>query len=325
MEPRPTVAHVTSCQCSAWYDRFRSITFRTRIIKLPEEFIDYLHEDGIFLPGPGTGSGFIYGSDSEEENEDPDGEGEVDERAPSFPDLEERIRLAIEELGGQDAQWMLTEGNMRCESVADVFLLLKSSDFVAHDLSHAFDNVVDENADGPEQFELVLRKWHNINPSTEFRCFVKDQVLVAISQRDYSNHYPFLLEAKDDIENAVAAFFHDQLKDKFKEPSLSVVVFDVYLSKIGGFIYLVDINPFSATTDSLLFTWDEILNATSISTRLVTHSNGSNSNQPMFASNRVPKDLLDFSQGATLEGFASRFMDELRLATERDKEDESEE
>jgi hypothetical protein len=37
----------------------------------------------------------------------------------------------------QDAKWVNFAGNLRCQSVGDVLLLLKSSDFIAHDLTHA--------------------------------------------------------------------------------------------------------------------------------------------------------------------------------------------
>ena len=68
--------------------------------------------------------------------------------------LEKRLREAIEELGGavfpkldwsapRDAGF-LRAGSLKCETPGDIFLLLKGSDFVAHDLTHAFDACVDE-------------------------------------------------------------------------------------------------------------------------------------------------------------------------------------
>jgi hypothetical protein len=64
-----------------------------------------------------------------------------------------------------------------------VYLLLKSSDFVTHDLSA--DSVFEGCADGdgvPEgyQLELVLRKWFAIDPSREMRAFVRDGMLVGM-------------------------------------------------------------------------------------------------------------------------------------------------
>lgn len=37
----------------------------------------------------------------------------------------------------QDATWISTTGTLKCDSPSEVFVLLKSSDFVVHDLAHA--------------------------------------------------------------------------------------------------------------------------------------------------------------------------------------------
>jgi D123 len=86
-------------------------------------------------------------------------------------------------------------------------MLLKSSDFVLHDLSveSVFEGCVDNNGDGDGdkreealardggrgqtkeededeyKLELVLRKWFAIEPSREMRAFVRDGVLVGES------------------------------------------------------------------------------------------------------------------------------------------------
>ena len=81
-------------------------------------------------------------------------------------------------------------------------MLLKSSDFVLHDLSAdsvfegCIDNKDDDNEEEEEEeearddgawgktktyeygLELVLRKWFAIDPSREMRAFVRDGVLV---------------------------------------------------------------------------------------------------------------------------------------------------
>ncbi len=69
-------------------------------------------------------------------------------------------------------------------------MLLKSSDFIVHDLSiesvlEGCTNVNsnDNNDDDQDQaslykLELVLRKWFAIDPSREMRAFVREGVLV---------------------------------------------------------------------------------------------------------------------------------------------------
>lgn len=83
-------------------------------------------------------------------------------------------------------------------SSGEVLLLLKSSDFVQHDLHRAFDNI--EQRGSRESGEvgyvptLALRKWSGLNPAMEFRCVVYDKAVVAICQRDTRSYYKFLTE-----------------------------------------------------------------------------------------------------------------------------------
>lgn len=81
---------------------------------------------------------------------------------------------------------MLAPSNpLKCTSPADVYLFLKSSDFVAHDLDPAtvFEGCVDQEEvpDKPlpsYELELVLKKWYNIETSRELRCFVRENILI---------------------------------------------------------------------------------------------------------------------------------------------------
>ena len=69
---------------------------------------------------------------------------------------------------------------LKCTTVDDVYLLLKSSDFVTHDLDHAYDDCEDAGqgeARSPE-YQLVLKKWFAMPKSHEFRCFVRGGRLI---------------------------------------------------------------------------------------------------------------------------------------------------
>lgn len=83
---------------------------------------------------------------------------------------------------------------------ADVHLLLKSSDFVLHDLTQPFKveskwthprvmiklNIILQDCEDhvinsePVKYDLVLRKWIEINPANEFRCFVRNKILIGM-------------------------------------------------------------------------------------------------------------------------------------------------
>lgn len=72
---------------------------------------------------------------------------------------------------------------LKCTSPADVYTLLKSSDFISHDTDPAsvFDGVEQENNSSsgpPYELELVLRKWYPVDHSRELRCFVRREQLI---------------------------------------------------------------------------------------------------------------------------------------------------
>ena len=56
-------------------------------------------------------------------------------------------------------------------------LLLKSSDRVAHDLCHAFDGCASRR-ERPPRACLALRKFYDLRPGREFRCFMHNHELV---------------------------------------------------------------------------------------------------------------------------------------------------
>jgi hypothetical protein len=91
---------------------------------------------------------------------------------------------------------------------------------------------------------------------------------------------------------------------------------DVYVSERQGKVYLLDINPFSVTTDSLLFQWEEILNqpaSESPELRVIeSQDQVQGASQPAFSTNRLPKEGVDLSNGASIEEFAARFHETLR-------------
>lgn len=160
----------------------------------------------------------------------------------------------------KDATWIAMKKNsMECSSANDIYLLLKSSDFVTHDLEHAFDDT-DPNTEQDLtkeniKFVLVLRKWFKVNPSCEFRCFVRDRQVVGICQRDL-NHFDFLFPLAEKIRHTVMEYYERVLKDTFPDPDL---VFDIYLPNPYEKVRLMDINPWAPRTDPLLFSWLELL------------------------------------------------------------------
>ena len=153
----------------------------------------------------------------------------------------------------------MKKNSMECSSPHDIYLLLKSSDFITHDLEHAFDDTAsDPDTDiKPEDinYVLVLRKWFKVNPSCEFRCFVRERRVIGICQRDL-NHFSFLFPLVERLRNSIMSYFDKTLKDTFPEGDF---VFDVYIPDPYDKVRLMDINPWAPRTDPLLFSWLELL------------------------------------------------------------------
>ncbi|KAK4632822.1 Cell division cycle protein [Fulvia fulva] len=274
--PPVTKSQIMHCSYHYWHPKYRAITPKARLIPLTQPFIDYLRADGIILPDDeepvdhwDSDSGVFSSSDNPEARDDSDDEEEVDVAA-DWRDVHQSIKSTIDELGGKvmpklnwsapkDATWM-NANTMECRTPSDIYLLLKSSDFVTHDLEHAFDDCVDTPDSTISQrdipYHLVLRKAvPTFNPSVEFRCFVRERKLLCICQRDL-NHFDFLLNMQDKLRSMIKEFFEVRLRDSFPDESFA---FDVYIPQPYDRVWLVDFNPWAPRTDPILFSWLELL------------------------------------------------------------------
>ncbi|KAI8814306.1 D123-domain-containing protein [Cladochytrium replicatum] len=328
--------HIDNCAFSSWFSKFKTVTIDSVVIRpLPTEFIDYLLADGVFLPLNSNGRPQPSYQPRANDDDDYDDEGawsdedETDHESslPAFPELEASVRSAIEQLGGdvfpklnwsspKDAVWM-TGGSIKCNNVPDIFLLLKSSDFVTHDLSEPYEYCTAPNSqtranERAEAYELVLRKWVDFAPSLEFRCFVRSRSVTAISQRDIASFYSFLLDNSHKIQQSIERFYEQHILGKFPDDN---VVFDVLLSQSYRKVTLIDFNPFSPTTDSLLFSWEELLTRTNLGIRIVESQAAASMTMP-YISNRLPKDAIDLSNGQSIDDFATRWREVMRNAAE---------
>lgn len=151
---------------------------------------------------------------SEQEDEQQE---EPNERA-SMPSSElnaiyDKARSAIDDLGGKvfpklqwscpkDAAWMLPNNSISCCTPDEIFLVLKSSDRAAHDVAMLQEILKQSSPRSPLRGEdtygeqdgssaedeagiannrshvLALRKWYDLKPGREFRCFVINRRLV---------------------------------------------------------------------------------------------------------------------------------------------------
>ena len=195
---------------------------------------------------------------------------------------------------------MSHNGTLKCTNFNEICLLLKSSDFVTNDLTNAYKFCEDSTPHPEDGFELVLRKYVNIIPGMEFRCFVKDHKLIGITQRHITTCFGYLVENKDQIERGIRNFFNRKIKSVFPESSYT---FDVYIDSQQS-CYVVDFNPFGELTDSMLFTWEELteMEATSLDQysgddflRIVTEKN--NIQPSPYMRYGMPTDIVDLACG----------------------------
>ena len=171
------------CHFNDWYPIFRKQTIKSSVITLPEDFIDYLTQDSIFLP-PSVSSLLGEG----ELSDDSDDESVSEEKSsptPEFTDLNTSIVTEMSKFGGSafiklesvapiDASW-INGGTLKCSNISQIYLLLKSSTRIADLVS---------NRSNCHQLSLIIRKWSNLHPGMEFRCFVVKNCLKGICQRD---------------------------------------------------------------------------------------------------------------------------------------------
>lgn len=256
-----------------WYPFFEKQTFKSIIVEIPAEVLAYLNEDGIVLPVEAvsdkqTDTHKFYGDISDngslsdgheiDQNSD-DGDTEIDTvEQPSFPAFSQELQLAIDALGGSvfikgnwsaptDASWIIPNKNLKCSSIEDIYLLLNSSSR----LQDNFNSLKSEDT-----HYIVIKKWEDICPSSEFRCFVCNNSLIGISQRDCSDMHSYIPDAKMDIIRDVTKFFTKYLKNSCL---LSTYTFDV-IRLPSGKVTLVDIGLFDKEfSKSYLFSWDELI------------------------------------------------------------------
>lgn len=138
--------------------------------------------------------------------------------------------------GPRDAFWITAGQTLRCRDITDIYQLLKASCVCKEDLNcHGLTANSVDNTFNTKQY-LVLKKWHEIHPGTEFRCYVRNKRLVAISPRDWPQYHEHLCTQKFDIVNDIVSVFKEHIKYRFPlndcKCHLYIYNFNVYIYRI---------------------------------------------------------------------------------------------
>ena len=157
------------------------------------------------------------------------------------------------------------------------------------------------------QYYLALRKWYpGLRPESEFRCFVRQRKLVAVSQRDPSAYYPSLTGWSSEVQPKIEAFFDEVIEPQFASINYT---FDVYV-RTDGRVKLIDFNPWGGYTLPLLFAWEELEEegrGPELEFRVVMQQ-GAVRPGLMTA---VPYDMLDWGEGSGWDVFLKKADEEL--------------
>jgi len=242
------------CSIGSWYNDFKKISIKTQLVPIPADVLKYLRADMIMLPKECETR--VESADIGDDFLDPDTEETV---APEFPAFSKELGDKLALLGGsafvktdwhapRDSIWITAGQTLRARCISDVYLLLKASSICKEDLAQEFLG---------DNFTLALRRWTDIHPGSEFRCFVKRKSLIAISPRDWPAYHAHIATYRKDIVNDIVSIFKEKIKDKFP---LDDYVFDVY-RETKDEVFLIDFSPFDdKLTQSLAFEWNELQN-----------------------------------------------------------------
>jgi len=108
------------------------------------------------------------------------------------------------------------------------------------------------------QQNLGVRQWIPIDVDMEWRGFVCHGTLTALSQYHHDCYFPRLKEMKDTIGKQILEFFSTKISSKLKSKGFVNYVVDFAVTgKSLDQIYVIDINPWGASTESALFNFKE--------------------------------------------------------------------
>ena len=295
--------HLRACSFATYYPQFRDTTIPTVVVPLDDTFIDYLHRDDFIIPQ------HVYTLNAHT----------IDQNT-FHTNVVRAMFAALRALGGcgypqlnwsapSDAAWIAADRTLRCDSVADIILLLKSSERVTQQITRA------RSHDIP--LSLALRRYSTLSSAAKYRAFVADKRVIALCQKDVEHDAIRQTERhKRKVREHVALFFADTVRPRFQQ---SHYVFDVFIDRQER-TWLTHFQPWSNDTRPIHFTWNELIaiaNANKHDAEVIYRTGETTAPvsrhpviDPADAARlivaRLPSDGIDLSDAGAIESFVDR-------------------
>ncbi|XP_015599767.1 cell division cycle protein 123 homolog [Cephus cinctus] len=246
---------------SVWYPRFTKDSLEAVVLPIPDNVLKYLEHDAFVLPLEAAKS-VPYSSEWSDGSPVNQESAEDSECQPTFPDFSKQIQEVLDKFGAvfikcnwstpSDATWVAPTKTLKCTTLEEVYLLLKSSDRISGDLTGIMKSNDNRHCLEPC---LVLKRWRDINPCTEFRCFVVKNELIGISQRDLSQCYSYIEAEKYGIQQDIKSIFMERIKHRFNAENYVIDVIRYKKDKVK----IIDFGPLDeSVTKGTLFTYEEL-------------------------------------------------------------------
>lgn len=138
---------------------------------------------------------------------------------------------------------------LRCTTARQAMNLLLTSERVHIDLNLALDCMQASKAD-KWSTSIILREWNNkIRQEFEFRAFVNDGKLTAISQYNHYCKFDWSHINLEDIKTRIIAAF---LK---VHPHVGLNNYIIDFAVTADEVYVIELNPFDKTTGACMYNW----------------------------------------------------------------------
>lgn len=141
---------------------------------------------------------------------------------------------------------------LRAKSGHEALLFMTNSNRVREDLQALCK--LTQLSDSETLTNIVVRKWEEILPEYEFRAFVWNSKITAMTQYYKTTYVPQMVTLKQSLEERMLTFFEEHVKEKIP---ITEYVVDFAVDPTSNKIWVVEINNPPPVAGQALFNWDD--------------------------------------------------------------------